>query len=87
MFNKSEIMKQAHGYARAYRSSYPGKTYRELFAWGLAAYWKIAKETASEKLDRVSFEHKRRNISDRHYFGSEAAKRNQSQIDQLKRAA
>lgn len=52
MFNKSQIMKDAHSYARTWiKQAWRGETYAELLAVGLRIYWAKARETNADKIN------------------------------------
>lgn len=102
MFNKSAIFKAAHSAAAYERKMYmrPGKeAYSVTFARMLRKQWQLALLNAPAKtvapvetkttpeLEALKFEHMRRDLSSKHYFGSSAYHQTRKQIAQLEQAA
>ena len=103
MFNKSAIFKAAHSAAAYERKMFMPKgkeTYAVTFGRMLKKQWYLAKLNVpaekttqiveadlSPELEALKFEHYRRDLSSKHYFGSRQYHQTKDQIQQLEQAA
>ena len=98
MFNKSPIFKAAHAAASYERKMFMPKgkeAYAVTFARMLKAQWQLArlnqpvpavaviKAPKTPKLEALKFEHYRRDLSNKHYFGSKSYQEAANQIREI----
>lgn len=102
MFNKSAIFKAAHSAAAYERKMFMPKgkeAYAVTFACMLRKQWELAllntpaktvapvETKTTPELEALKFEHYRRDLSNKHYFGSRQYHQTKDQIQQLEQAA